>query len=1314
MNKDFHKKLNEVFDHLWSGRNRLALPIAEKLYNEFPDEPEVVLSYAWALFENGEHIKAMDYAVTVEEPQYPSIRLNLIQGYLMMRMSLFEGAVENFDRAKELLKRYLIWAYEIKAKSLAGINKFQEALEDFSLAVTLMDKVEPSHYQRLQFYKTAVALDLGKEKITADNIDKYLEDCKKAIDKKEYWFALYVSRKILLAKPLSEYHEEAAFIEIESMYFMNQLKPAYEKALELRKKNPRDKKLRQLIKTLERVLEQEKLARTETSVDVKKDKLSAENKSPKVEYKFFSRYYPHEKADVYKLMIFEDTKKFQKGIGPYLSHINIEKIKNPKVEVIFANPYFRIEDTKLDAKLVWYVNDVQIYSDAFEVIVSKDFDTVLFTEPIKHIAKFPRAGQGKVELYFDNFKVAETYFVIGQEKKEITDEPLPQNEPQSAPENNMPGKELSSTKDDVKNKIPQEEEKSLEELLDEINELVGLENIKKAIKNLIDFIEFNKKRKKLGLKSQDVINLHVIFEGNPGTGKTTVARMLGKILKAMGLLEKGHVVEVDRAALVGEYIGQTAQKTDKAIKDALGGILFIDEAYTLYKKGDSKDFGREAIDILLKRMEDYKGKFVVIAAGYPDEMEEFLTANPGLKSRFTNIFLFEDYTPDELLEIFKRLLKKEEYEITDDALEFLKKKFTELYRSRDKNFGNAREVGKIFLQAKVKLGKRLLAESQEGKEHLKEDFVTITLDDIKAAFEEEKGKEVQIGIDEELLQEALDELNNLVGIKKVKEDVQKLIKFARFNLKSGGDSKDKFVNHILFFGNPGTGKTTVARIVAKIYKALGILPRGQLVETDRDGLVSGYVGQTTEKTNKIIDKALGGVLFIDEAYTLVKKGDLNDFGQEALATLLKRMEDDRGKFIVIAAGYTDEMQDFLDANPGLRSRFTETYEFEDYTPDELLEILTRMLAAKNLTLTDSAKKKVKMYFLELYRNRDKNFGNARIARNISDKIQRRHLLKLADMPDEEREKIDVNLIDDSLIDELLVEKKEKEVFLEGNEEKLQEYLTELNNLVGLENVKQEVQRLIKSLKISKLRKERGLKVVEKSLHSVFSGNPGTGKTTVARLLSKIFKELGILERGHLVECDRSDLVAGYQGQTALKTDKVIKKALGGTLFIDEAYTLSRGGNDFGQEAIDTLLKRMEDYRGKFVVIVAGYTQEMENFLNSNPGLSSRFTNKFHFDDYAPRQLLEIAYNIANENGYEFDEGALQLLLDLFEALYERRDKNFGNARLVRNILFKIISYQEDRIASSLDLSDADLTLLKFEDVIKLFDEYGVQPPVYEN
>ena len=561
----------------------------------------------------------------------------------------------------------------------------------------------------------------------------------------------------------------------------------------------------------------------------------------------------------------------------------------------------------------------------------------------------------------------------------------------------------------------EEEEDSFDFVMKSLDQLTGLEEVKKKIREHADYLKFLQLRRERGFVEKDEVTVHAVFSGNPGTGKTTVANMMGKLYKNMGLLSRGHVHEVDRVDLVGEYIGQTAPKVKEAIEKARGGVLFIDEAYALARANDdSKDFGREVIEILIKEMSNGPGDLAIIVAGYPKEMKHFLESNPGLKSRFKLNFDFADYMPDELMEIAEYTCEKKNISLSPEAKDLLNEIVIESYRNRDRTFGNARFINDILDKAKMNLGLRIM-QMPAPRAATKEELTILSYEDVNKVEIERPKRIPNLPIDEKLLNIALHELNHLIGMNNIKQEINEMVRLVRFYRESNRNVLNKFFLHTLFVGNPGTGKTTVARILTKIYKALGILERGHMVETDRQGLVAGYVGQTAIKTSEKIDEAMGGVLFIDEAYALTSgvsgnMGGSSDFGNEAIQIILKRMEDSRGEFFIFAAGYPDNMEAFLKANPGLRSRFDKILKFEDYSADELLEIATLMIQDEKLTINEEAKNHLAAYLHFIYNGRDKYFGNARDVRNVINEVTKNQSLRLAAIPLEERDEAMLNVI----------------------------------------------------------------------------------------------------------------------------------------------------------------------------------------------------------------------------------------------------------------------------------------------------------------
>ena len=702
-----------------------------------------------------------------------------------------------------------------------------------------------------------------------------------------------------------------------------------------------------------------------------------------------------------------------------------------------------------------------------------------------------------------------------------------------------------------------------------------------------------------------------------------------------------------------------------------------DEVSLLYSETQNKYLWFSASELLelIEKLAQKIVKFIKINNLYGNNHKYFPEKRA---EEFNDNTDFKDELEKAILTTEKILRKKYVVDIMDDGSDELKEMLTCLWHGIElimsaplfiKHYNYLTEAGGINEKDLLSRTSSFLAERYAGfddelhlGELLREKTETEVFEIYKGLIGVVKyGFLVPVGSTLINIGESEKKLNELIGLEGIKESIQKIKAYALSNK----DSEDLNI-HMCFLGNPGSGKTEVARYIAGILYENSILPSPKIVEVDRSGLVSQYFGATAEKTRRVIASAMGGVLFIDEAYALGNNSDrdITDYGKEAIDTLVKAMEDYRGKFCVILAGYKNEMLKMLSTNPGFKSRIQFTLDFPNYSRAELKSITELMLKNRHYTMSDIALERV-LDITDIKR-KDANFANAREIRNMLDQVIMCQNLRTVGSEDKELGLVDVNkYIQDSKI-ELPTTGTEKTI-LSGEEE--------LEQLIGLSSVK----RMIRKIKAYA---KKNVGSYGFNLHMCFQGNPGTGKTEVARILSRILYSACVLPEAKLVETDSTGLLGRFVGETGPKTQRKIQEAMGGVLFIDEAYALCAGSTasgtsgNYGDEAIAVLLKEMEDHRGQFCVVLAGYKNEMEKMLNTNPGFKSRIQFSIDFPDYSREELGQIAASFLTAKKYEIADDALDRLLDVAE--YYRQRPNFANARTIRSIVDQVILNQNLR------------------------------------
>jgi len=799
--------------------------------------------------------------------------------------------------------------------------------------------------------------------------------------------------------------------------------------------------------------------------------------------------------------------------------------------------------------------------------------------------------------------------------------------------------------------ISVEEEQAI---MHDLNELIGLGEVKMKLQGLISKVLSNRY---IMRNSKDIApsaeNLNFVFTGNSGTGKTTVAKMIGRILYSFGILEFPDVIKADvRIINHGDPAHNIVEYFDKAV----GKVLFIDEAYSLINNGDVR-----AIDAMVDALTDdnYKGKLCVILAGYPIQIKRLLNSNEGMPSRFPNEIRFEDYTSEELWRILQLMAEHHHppLKIAEECHPYAVFHFSRI--SHDK-FSNAREAENLLNMLQQKMGIRVREQHLTEFIILPEDFDTFGKIDPSL-----------VKIDDGTSQRTpFERLDSLQGIDKIKKQFEKYLNKLEFSINHP-QSEARFRPHMAFLGNPGTGKTTVARIFGDILKEKNFLENGKFIEAKAENFIAGYEGGTREKTLAKCEEARGGVMFIDEAHQFYKQKDEPGYAyaQEALGVILTELES-RNDTLYIFAGYKNKMNEFLNkADDGLKSRITTIFEFEDYTPNVLTTIVRSKL--KGLNTTIEFDKWLELAVKNIYNKRNPfNFGNAREMDTMA--------VEILDMHRELHEScgpLDADCIPESYLASMREMTPQREA----------ELRSELESMVGLDNVKKTLWTITDSLKGKRKKLKRG-KITgfePEDLTFLFMGNPGTGKTTVAQLLGKILYGYGLLSSDEVRIYGKDMIVDKYVGGTLKNVTKMFDESFGRVLFIDEAYMLAK--DEHGKEALDQMTDLMENtnYRGKMAIVMAGYEDQINQMLNSNEGLSTRFKYHVLFNDYTNDQLWQIFENEMRKQNLIIEEEC-KPYADAYFNYMRRSSRNFGNARDCRNLKDLVIANQNTRIGNAPD------------------------------
>lgn len=823
-------------------------------------------------------------------------------------------------------------------------------------------------------------------------------------------------------------------------------------------------------------------------------------------------------------------------------------------------------------------------------------------------------------------------------------------------------------------------------ILDRLYRLVGLRKVKEEITQIVDYADFIRLRKENGFSDRLPV-MHLIFTGHPGTGKNTVAEMVGQLYCTMGLLGNGQVHHYGRQDLVREGDTAEEQLVRQALRDSGGGILFIDEAGDLFNPGDQNDRGVVALGVLFSILARERPEVLVILSDEEEEMNMMLKALPDLKKVFPRHLCFEDYTSEELMEITRSKLEKLQYRFSPAAEEKFYKQLKMACTANEVDFTNGQYIDEQLEEAAMRMSRRLMA--NRSGEYKKEDLMLIQEEDIVALPEGDPGK-------------SLEKLNAMIGLGQLKQSIVQHLNYVYFirERQKHGFSDVMPPLNMIFSGNPGTGKMTVAKMMGEIYHTVGILSRPNVVVQDGRSLTAETGMTPQQAADLLMNMSAGGMLYIDHADVLPQ----NEFGLALLEGLLSCISTEEcGDSIVALGGYPDRIAGMLEVNPALRSYFPNVFQFNDYTPEELMQIAENKLKEKNYGFHPKAKEVFAGLIRKAYESRNKNFGNVLLVEKIvelSIRNMSERTMKIRQERELTRQEITTIREDDIPVHVFEIPKFEQDQFAE---EDIQAALEELDQMVGQPRIKKQIRDFVE---LARHYSREGVKLSSKmSLQWCFTGNSAMGKGTVARIIARLYKAMGIIANSKVLDFKVERMIGLMEEEAQRSIGEALAKSNGGILLFDEDSPKLNEAVGFRERVRAILMNQMAERPGSYIVIYAE-PRTMLAGLNGDAEHLSELTNVLMFEDYTKEELMIILKRRLDKENMKMTTTARQHMNAFIGSLVSTEERNHASSRLMRIVADMIVRNCLQRIAKNRDVTKvAEAVSVQKQDVNMFTEQF---------